>query len=261
MNKFYVFLIIFLVILLKIITRNNKSSEMFANDEKNQMIQAFDSIQIPNFPIPKLKTLNPGETFELLDLPYCEEKFLVQYNANTDYIKNDGKQVFQNISKPYEQTAVIGDDKQGLSQISWKRSFFTFNGKNVGLELHFSHINPSSGKRVRVIFPLSLSRNSIETFAQDEKENSFDKLAKFNLLIKQENDVPPKVEGQVNVGKLLTFDLCEPAKLILQQKKFFFAETPTGELLLIAKPQIFDYNIGMKIRDNLEEPNYSILKP
>jgi hypothetical protein len=235
------------------------TSEMFANDEVDSIIKSFDSIQIPNFPLPKINSLKSGETFELLDLPYCDEKFLVQYNANTDYIKNDGKQIFQNVSKPYEQITQIGKDKQGLSQISWKRSFFTFNGKKVGLELHFTHVNPANGRRIRVVFPLSLSQ--IETFAQDELSSSLDKLGALNVLIKKDTDVPQKIEGQVNVGKLLTFDLCEPAKLILQQSKFFFAETPTGELLLIAKPQKFNYDIGMKIRENLEEPDYSILKP
>lgn len=260
MNKFYMLVTILLIILLKIITQNN-STEKF--DDTNSIVKSFDSIDIPNSMVEQINELKPGETFELLDLPYCEEKFMVQYSANTDFIKNDGKHVFQDVAQPHEQIALIGDDKQGLNKISWKRSIFTFNGKQVGLELHFSHINPTNGKRIHVIFPLSLSRatKSVESFAQEnsslEKNSS---LGGLNLL-KDLDDVPEKVENRVNVGKMITLDLCQPSKLILEQQKFFFAETPNGESLLIAKPQNFNYDIGMKIRNNLGEPDYSIVKP
>lgn len=250
-------------------------TDILKNIKMNTVIP-FDDIKIPSVPIPKLILLEPGQTFELLDLPYCNEKFKVEYGSNTNYVQNDGKKVYQDMLKPYEQKATIGTEQQGLTQISWKKSFFTFNGKKVGLELHFAHTSPKNGKRIRVIFPLSLNsisnsnQLSKETFANVKNTNSLkdtnntsnlNKLGRLNMLLKKPSDVPSLVKGRINTGKLMEFNLCEPAKLLLEQKKFFFAETPSEELLLIAKPQPFDKTIGITIMDNLQDPDYEIIKP
>ncbi len=271
---------IFLIFLYLNYPNNNKQIEKMAQTDplKNinmDMVIPFDDIKVPPVPIPKLILLEPGQTFELLDLPYCEEKFKVEYGSNTNYVQNDGKKVFQDMLKPYEQKATIGSEQQGLTQISWKKSFFTFNGKRVGLELHFAHTNPKTGKRIRVIFPLSMSSNTSlptqlnksqnstkETFANIVTDTTaLNKLGKLNVLLKKPTDVPELVKGRVNTGKLMNFDLCEPAKLLLEQRKFFFAETPNEELLLIAKPQPFDKTIGLTIMKNLQDPDYEIIKP
>lgn len=229
-------------------------------------IVPMDNYKLPNVPVPKINLLKPGQTFEILDLPYCNEKFKVEYGTNTNYVLNDGKKIFQDMLKPYEQKAFIGSEEQGLTQISWKKSFFTFNGKPVGLELHFAHTNPKTGKRIRVIFPLSLDSNKSqkinETFVDVYSENNnFNNLSRLNILLQNSSDVPVLVQGQVNTGKLLSVNLCEPAKLILEQKKFFFAETPNEEILLISKPQSFDKNIGLTIMKNLQESDYELVKP
>jgi hypothetical protein len=250
-------------------------TDILKNIKMNTVIP-FDDIKIPSVPIPKLILLEPGQTFELLDLPYCNEKFKVEYGSNTNYVQNDGKKVYQDMLKPYEQKATIGTEQQGLTQISWKKSFFTFNGKKVGLELHFAHTSPKNGKRIRVIFPLSLNsisnsnQLSKETFANVKNTvslkgtnniSNLNKLGRLNMLLKKPSDVPSLVKGRINTGKLMEFNLCEPAKLLLEQKKFFFAETPSEELLLIAKPQAFDKTIGNTIMDNLQDPDYEIIKP
>jgi len=250
-------------------------TDILKNIKMNTVIP-FDDIKIPSVTIPKLILLEPGQTFELLDLPYCNEKFKVEYGSNTNYVQNDGKKVYQDMLKPYEQKATIGTEQQGLTQISWKKSFFTFNGKKVGLELHFAHTSPKNGKRIRVIFPLSLNsisnsnQLSKETFANVKNTDSLkgtnnisnlNKLGRLNMLLKKPSDVPSLVKGRINTGKLMEFNLCEPAKLLLEQKKFFFAETPSEELLLIAKPQAFDKTIGTTIMDNLQDPDYEIIKP
>ncbi len=301
LNNIVFILTIFLIILYLNLPEQNKQVEKMEVDLKKLNIDAvipFDDIKIPSVPIPKLSLVQPGQTFELLDLPYCEEKFKVEYGSNTNNIINDNKKIFQDMTKPYEQNAYIGGEKQGLTQISWKKSFFTYNGRKVPLELHFAHFNPQNGKKMRVIFPLSLSSinsykeetNNVEEFANideakklksklkdiigsKEKEKvkakakgsknfaDLNKLGRLNLLLKKQNDVPPLVKGQVNTGKLLTFNLCEPSKLLLEQKKFFFAETPNEELLLIAKPQEFDRIVGLTIINNLQDPDYEIIKP
>jgi hypothetical protein len=289
------YIVIILTILLIFLYLNypdcNKKIEKMSQADilKNinmNMVIPFDDIKIPSVPIPKLILLEPGQTFELLDLPYCNEKFKVEYGSNTNYVQNDGKKVFQDMLKPYEQKATIGTEQQGLTQISWKKSFFTFNGKKVGLELHFAHTSPKNGKRIRVIFPLSLNSQSDsnklikETFANIKNTNTvkstntntntntnknnisdLNKLGRLNMLLKKPSDVPSLVKGSGNTGKLIEFNLCEPAKLLLEQKKFFFAETPSEELLLIAKPQAFDKTIGTTIMDNLQDPDYEIIKP
>ncbi len=302
LNSIVFILTIFLIILYLNYPEQIKQVEKMEVDLKKLNIDAvipFDDIKIPSVPIPKLLLVQPGQTFELLDLPYCEEKFKVEYGSNTNNIINDNKKIYQDMIKPYEQNAFIGEEKQGLTQISWKKSFFTYNGRKVPLELHFAHFNPQNGKKMRVIFPLSLS--SIDTYKEEDedeeeiegfanvdkakklksklkniintksKEKSkakgsknfadLNKLGRLNMLLKKQNDVPPLVKGQVNTGKLLTFDLCEPSKLLLEQKKFFFAETPNEELLLIAKPQEFDRIVGLTIINNLQDPDYEIIKP
>ncbi len=302
LNSIVFILTIFLIILYLNYPEQIKQVEKMEVDLKKLNIDAvipFDDIKIPSVPIPKLLLVQPGQTFELLDLPYCEEKFKVEYGSNTNNIINDNKKIYQDMIKPYEQNAFIGEEKQGLTQISWKKSFFTYNGRKVPLELHFAHFNPQNGKKMRVIFPLSLS--SIDTYKEEDedeekiegfanineakklksklkniintksKEKSkakgsknfadLNKLGRLNILLKKQNDVPPLVKGQVNTGKLLTFDLCEPSKLLLEQKKFFFAETPNEELLLIAKPQEFDRIVGLTIINNLQDPDYEIIKP
>ncbi len=300
LNSIVFILTIFLIILYLNYPEQIKQVEKMEVDLKKLNIDAvipFDDIKIPSVPIPKLLLVQPGQTFELLDLPYCEEKFKVEYGSNTNNIINDNKKIYQDMIKPYEQNAFIGEEKQGLTQISWKKSFFTYNGRKVPLELHFAHFNPQNGKKMRVIFPLSLS--SIDTYKEEDEEEiegfanvdkakklksklkniintkskekskakgsknfaDLNKLGRLNILLKKQNDVPPLVKGQVNTGKLLTFDLCEPSKLLLEQKKFFFAETPNEELLLIAKPQEFDRIVGLTIINNLQDPDYEIIKP
>ena len=94
--------------------------------DQNQEIEKMSSTIKP-----KLKLLKPGETIEILDLPYCNKNFKVEYGTNTNFILNDGKKIYQDIIKPHEQQAFIDSEKQGLTQISWKKSFFTYNNKQV----------------------------------------------------------------------------------------------------------------------------------
>ena len=272
-NKVYLFLIIGLLILFYLNCFNTK--EKFTNDRyledkpdygKKQIreydiknVFPFDNFDLSTVKIQKITGLKKGETYELLDLPYCGLKFRVEYTSNINYIVNDQKTIYQDMNKPWEQKATIGTEPQNLHQISWKKSFFTFNKKPVGLELHIAHVNPKTGKRIRVIFPLSFNKTT-EKFT-DNNTKELEKLSSLNVLIKNENDIPSFVPGQVNIGKVLYMNLCELAKLILQQSKFFFAETPNGELFLIARPQPFSRKIGMAIRKNLIEPDYELVKP
>lgn len=272
-NKVYLFLCIGLLILFYL---NCYNKENFANDRyledkpdygKKQIkeydhnkVSPYDDNKIANVQIKKLPTLAKGETYELLDLPYCDQKFTVEYANNIDHIINDQKTIYQNMKRSWEQKAKIGQELQNLHQISWKKSFFTFNKKQVGLELQFAHVNPINGKRIRVIFPLSLTKTT-EPFADNIDTKQLEKLGSLDVLVKKEADIPKLVPGQVNIGKVLDIKLCEPAKLMLQQRKFFFAETPSGELFLIARPQPFNRKIGMAIRKNLIEPDYELIKP
>jgi len=269
-NKYLIVLIVSVLIIYLFKIRENFS------DENQGDILPFDDIKLPNVPIPKIPLLKKGERYELLDLPYCDERFRASYSSNTNNIINDGSKIYQDMTKPHEQNAQIGNKPHGLTQISWKKSYFTYNDKPVGLELHFTHIEPSTGKVTKVIFPLGFPpEKKLEKFTnsnkpdkehirqeiEDDSSSSFEKLGKLNNLIKSTKDVPNKIPGQVNVGKLLSFDLCEPANLVLDQRKFFFANTAKNELLLIAKPQIFSRNVGMKILHNLNEPDEDLVLP
>lgn len=271
-NKVYLFLCT--VVLLFFYLNSYNTKEKFVNkryledkpDYGKKQIKEYDYnniypinyFNIVNAEIKKLSPLAKGETYELLDLPYCEQKFTVEYTNNINNIINDQKSIYQDMNKPWEQIAKIGKEIQNLYQISWKKSFFTFNKKKVGLELHFAHINPKNGKRISVVFPLSFTKTT-ENFTNNTK--LIGKLGSLSALVKNTKDIPKLVSGRVNVGNVLNMKLCEPAKLMLQQSKFFFAETPSGELFLVARPQPFDRKIGIAIRKNLIEPDYELVKP
>lgn len=270
-TKYLVYFILFFLIIYFIKIREDFSEDI----ESTGDILPFDNINMPNVPIPKIPLLKKGERYELLDLPFCDERFRASYASNTNNIVNDGSKIYQDMVKPYEQKAEIGNKPQGLTQISWKKSYFSFNDKPIGLELQFTHVQPSTGKVTKVVFPLSFTPEKPEEFAntsvknkdtirkklEDSSKSSFEKLGELNTLIKSTKDVPQKIPGQVNVGQLLSFDLCEPANLMLDQRKFFFATTAKNELLLIAKPQIFSRNVGMKIMNNLDEPDEDLVLP
>lgn len=280
MNNKYIIYLLVLVLIIYLF----KKYEHFSNvvdSKQSDILQSdilpFDNIKIPNVPIPKIQLLKKGEKIDLLDLPYCDEKFKASYSSNTNHIVNDGSKIYQDVQKPYEQTAEISDKPQGLTQISWKKSYFTWNDQPIGLELQFSHVNPKTGKIIIVSFPLSFTpleeteqftnlksnpdKANIRAQLDNSSSSGFEKLGKLNTLIKTPQDVPEKTPGRVNIGDLLTFDLCEPASLILEQRKFFFATTTKDELLMISKPQLFSREIGFKILDNLDDPEEDLIIP
>lgn len=269
-NKYFIYLSLIVVIILLFKLREDFSE---TNDESPDKIFPYEDIEIPNVPIPRIPILKKGDRFELLDLPYCNQQFFASYSSNTNHIVNDGAKIYQDMLRPYDQKAEIGNKPQGLTQISWKKSYFSYNDKNVPLELQFTHIAPNTGKVTKVIFPLSftpekqtegfanIAKKNIHKSLKDKSKSGFEKLGELNTLIKTTKDVPEKIPGQVNVGQLLTFDLCEPANLMLEQPKFFFATNATNELLLIAKPQIFSRSVGLKIMGNLNEPEEDLVLP
>ncbi len=276
--KYLVYFALFVILIYLIKIREDFSED---NESSLKDILPFENVKIPNVPIPKIPILKKGERYELLDMPFCDERFRASYSSNTNNIVNDGSKIYQDMTKPYDQKAEIGNKPQGLTQISWKKSYFSYNEKPVPLELQFTHIAPETGKVTKVVFPLGFPpekpKDEIEEFANATKSNpnkerirkelesssksSFEKLGELNTLIKSTSDVPEKIPGKVNVGQLLSFDLCEPAALMLDQRKFFFATTAKNELLLIAKPQIFSRNVGMKIMSNLNEPDEDLVLP
>ncbi len=276
--KYFVYFTLFVLVVYLIKIREDFSE---VNETSLHDILPFENVKLPNVPIPKIPILKKGERYELLDMPYCDERFRASYSSNTNNIVNDGSKIYQDMSKPYEQKAEIGNKPQGLTQISWKKSYFSYNDKPVPLELQFTHVAPETGKVTKVVFPLGFTpekpTEEFEGFANASKSNpnkklirqklesssksSFEKLGELNTLIKTTSDVPEKIPGKVNVGQLLSFDLCEPAALMLDQRKFFFATTAKNELLLIAKPQIFSRNVGMKIMSNLNDPDEDLVLP
>jgi uncharacterized protein YjbI with pentapeptide repeats len=409
---FYILLIILIIYLF-----NNS----YINKEYFTVINPFENITIPNVPITILKKLKKGERYEILDLPYCSQLFKTSYSSNTNHIINDGTKIYQDINKPYEQKAQIENKSHGLSQILWKKSYFTWDSKPISLELHFVHINTDTGQKTSVIFPLAFTpiknssgtnsggtnsggtnssgtnsggtssgtnsggtsngTNSNGTNSNGTNSNgtnfngtnfngtnsggtnfngtnsngtnsngtnsggtnsggtnsngtnsngtnfnrtnsggtnsngtnsngtnfngtnsngtnsngtnsggtnsngtsggksgkfdkteaitklfdptlsAFDRIGELDSLIPKISDIPEKIPNKVNIGNLLSINLCEPANLILEQRYFFFAKTINNELLLIAKPQSFSRNAGLKILNNLDDPEEDIALP
>lgn len=281
--KYVLILTIFLIFFyLNLPDENHKIEKM------SPTIKPIDS-GLSNVTIPKLKLLKPGERIEILDLPYCKKNFKIEYGSNTNFIINDGKKIYQDIIKPHEQKAFIDSEKQGLTQISWKKSFFTYNNKQVPLELQFTHLDSKTGKITKIIYPLSLESKTKENFSEDySKEKSktkeekkakkvlkkkakeekkinkrkiLDESGKLSILIQKSSDIPVLSKGQINTGKIQNFNLCEKEKYNLEQDKFFMIDSPNNETILIAKPLKFDRELGLTIIKNLEEPDYDFIKP
>jgi len=269
----YVVIITILLLFLYLNLPNDKQKV----EKMNSSIKPYDN-QSSNLIIPKLKLLKPGEKIEILDLPYCKKNFKVEYGNNINYIKNDGKKIFQDILKPNEQQAFIDAKQQGLTQISWKKSIFTFNKKQVPLELQLTHLDSKTGKITKIIYPLSLESDNKEKFgnlsSKKKKKNKknkknkkkrvkkiLDEKGKLSLLLQTPNDIPSLIKGQINTGKVKSFNVCNDEKYFIEQNKFFMAESPNNEIILIAKPIKFDKKLGLTILKNLGEPDNDFIKP
>lgn len=247
-NKYWFYILVGVIIIYLLETNENFSNIENFDQFDNSGILPFDNLTIGNVPVPKIPLLKKGEKFEILDLPYFDELLDISYSININNIVNDGSKIYQNIVNPHTQNAKIQNVDYGLSQILWKKSYFSYNGKPVGLELQFTHVAPYNGKVTKIVFPLSFTSDFANT-------------SKLDTLIKLETDIPEKLPGVINIGKVLSFDLNEMASLILDQRKFFSANTVKNELLLIAQPQKINKNIGLKILSNLNEPDEDLILP
>lgn len=204
--------------------------------------------------------LNRKDKYEILDLKYCDGDINVNYLPNTNYINNDNLKIYQDMSNSYNQEAYINGEKHNLVQIQWKKSYFTWDGKPVSLETHFVHVNPSNGVITKIIFPLSLHNQNtyIEKFTNGSDQTKLFSSNKMENLIKDTNVVPKKILGKINVGHMMTFNLCNVIFFVMNQKKFFYASTINNEQLLISKPQIFNREIGIEIFENLNEAEFDL---
>ena len=244
-NKYFYIFVLFLFIYIfypKIL-----NSENFINLDNFININNQD---IKKQVIPIISELGKDKKLEILDLPFCSIDFLAHYSPNSNNIINNGSKIYQDMLKSNEQRSQINDKDYNLVQVSWVKSLFTFNGKPVGLEMQFIHIDLTNGNIIKIIFPLSFtpSKKNRENILGNTSINNF-----MSLLL-SEKDVPIRKVGQINIGNLLHLDLCGPSKLIFNQKKFFMAKTINGELILIAKPQLFSRIIGTTIMNNLDDP-------
>lgn len=244
--------LILILILIYIYLNYTSSTETMSSESVLTENNIFDNIDKINFKIPVID-IKPGKTYEIMALPQCKKKFNVTYFANINYIMNEGKQIYQDMLKPLEQKAEIGLESHGLTRVSFRKSVLTWNGKRVGLELNFLHINPKNGKRVRVVFPLSLEKTT-ERFTNTNNTNKNTNKNVLKKFINNPSDIPEYKKGQVTVGKMLKIDLCGPSKILLNQEKFYFGRSPDGELLLISKPVPYDIKLGSAIRKQLLDP-------
>ena len=223
--KYVIIIIIFLLFLCLNLSDNNPKIEKMKSS-----IKPFEN-QSSNLIIPKLKLLKPGEKIEILNLPYCKKNFKVEYGTNINYILNDGKKIYQDILKPNEQQAFIDAKKQGLTQISWRKSIFTYNNKQVPLELQLTHLDSKTGKITRIIYPLSLVSETKEKFTNLSKKSKKSKISKkskkskkkrvkkildekgkLSLLLQKPTDIPNLIKGKINTGQVKSFNICDDEK-------------------------------------------------
>ena len=84
---------------------------------------------------------------------------------NYNYIINTGTEIYQDILKPESNKIFIHNIRHNLMKFEWVKSSLVWYGDNIKLEIRFTCVNPTSGQRVHIVFPLIL----VDTYMQMEK--------------------------------------------------------------------------------------------
>jgi hypothetical protein len=203
------------------------------------------------FPLGNLKKLKLPKKIEVTNLEKVSPEIFLRYSNNNNYIYNDGRRIFQNCLKYLKNRAIIDGFRYGLSRLEWHKSILTWDGKEVGLELHVIHHLVEKDKTIVFVFPLSLVDIKMEYFVELSFNTQETDESTLISLITKVDQVPSYICCDPIAGPLINFNLCPVANVILQEKYFYKYEINEHVTWLISRPQPYSRYIGLNIRSKL----------
>lgn len=236
--------IIFIMVIHKYYKNNHNikvlktTSSNTKNKENMMSLSLLDKLDIPK----KMEITSQEQV--------CLELFF-RYGNNNNHLYNDGRAVWQSTIKFLENRVIINGVRYGLSRLEWHKSILSWQGKDVGLELHLVHSMTENGNTIVFVIPLSLVDMRRESFVDLGHSNQQTDVSTVNALITKVDQVPSYVCCSPNQGHMVNFNLCPIANLLLQQKKFYKKVMSNTVTWLITEPQPYDRYIGLNIRSKL----------
>jgi len=203
------------------------------------------------FPLENIKKLRMPKKIEITNLERITKEIFLRYSSNNNYIYNDGRKIWQGCLKALKNRAIINGFRYGLSRLEWHKSILTWDGKEVGLELHAIHHLVEKDKTIIFVFPLSLVDLKMEHFVELSFNTQPTNESTLNALITKTDQIPSYICCDPVTGPLVNFNLCPVANVILQQKYFYKYEMNENTTWLISKPQLYSRYIGLNIRSKL----------
>ena len=120
---------------------------------------------------------NNNSRININDLPECKMDMKIQFGSNQNSLINDGKQLVQNMTNPQDQSAVIGNKKHVLKQVSWTKSNLNWHGEEMPLEIRLTNMNIGDNSVTHIVFPVKLvDQNKLTEAFTDIKSTNFNEL-------------------------------------------------------------------------------------
>jgi len=202
-------------------------------------------------PLKFLKKLKLPKKAEITKLNIVKPQIFLRYSNNNNHLYNDGRTLYQDCVRFIKNRAIIDGHRYCLTKIYWTKSVLSWNGQDVGLELHLVHSLVESHKTIVIVFPLSLVDLRRESFVDLGYNTQSTDVATLNSLITKCEQIPSYFCCSPNQGPMVNFNLCPVANVILSHKSFFNLDIGNNTTWLITKPQPFDRYIGLNIRSKL----------
>lgn len=214
---------------------------------KNKKIEKIEKM----FPLDNLKKLRLPKKIEVTSLEKISPEIFLRYSNNNNYIYNDGRKIWQGCLKSLQNRAIVDGFRYGLSRLEWHKSILTWDGKEVGLELHVIHHLVEKDKTIIFVFPLSLIDIKMEHFVKLSFNTQQNYKATLLSLLTKVDQIPSYICCDAVTGPLVNFNLCPVANVIKNQKYFYRYEMNENTTWLISEPQSYSRYIGLNIRSKL----------
>jgi len=125
---------------------------MYNNKDFYQGICDGKNLPVYNNPIHK-------GIIEIKTLPLFKNSVVAKYQVNYNNINNNNFAIYQDILEPLLSTCDINSINYNLISVQFRKSKFSYDNNNVGLELHLVHTNYDSLQNYNIIIPLDLTNN------------------------------------------------------------------------------------------------------
>ena len=120
---------------------------------------------------------NNKSRININDLPECKMPMKIKFGSNQNNLVNNGRQLLQNMTNPEDQSAVIGNKKHLLKQVSWSKSNLNWYGEEMPLEIRLTNTNLDDNSVTHIVFPVKLvDQNKLTEGFTDIKPVNFNEL-------------------------------------------------------------------------------------